>query len=312
MIGLIGSRGIIGSAIHQRLRSDKKDLCLFGRGAPSSAYLNLDEPDKITPEILKGVKTLIHAAGVRDEDFAADPLKAYQKGSYATSKLLDAGISAGIDTFIYISTAHVYGPLSKGIDENTPAGPISDYACAHYISEQIFKRAITKNPNARILILRPCAVYGLPENLDHFIRWGLVPYRLPHMAATEGKIVLRKGSDQIYRNFVSAQCIANVIGDFIDQAAPGSVLTVNPMGHLDASILDFGKICADVYKDITGQDCPVTLDDSAAAIPFVPPLKYSTIHPITYNQGEKVETFIKSLIERCLNTKDVYDINAKV
>lgn len=312
MIGLIGSRGIIGSAIHQRLRSDKKDLCLFGRGAPSSAYLNLDEPDKITPETLKGVKTLIHAAGVRDEDFAADPLKAYQKGSYATSKLLDAGIAAGIDTFIYISTAHVYGPLSKGIDENTPAAPISDYACAHYISEQIFRRVITKNPYARILILRPCAVYGLPENLDHFIRWGLVPYRLPHMAATNGKIVLRKGSDQIYRNFVSAQCIANVIADFIERADPGTVQTINPIGNLDISILGFAMICAQVYNDITSYQCPVILDDSPAASPFVPPLKYGTIHPITYDQGQDVKVFIQSLINRCFNAKTTYCMNTKV
>ncbi len=312
MIGLIGARGIIGSAIHENLVSLKKEIQIYGRTPISTMRLDLDVPDHITPKIFQDIDTLIYAAGVRDEDFLSDPQKAYTKGTYTTSKLLDAAQSAKVSTFVYISTAHVYGPLSQYIDERTPVFPISDYACAHYISEQIFRRVITKNQKARVLIIRPCAVYGLPENLDHFIRWGLVPYRLPHMAATNGKIILRKGSDQIYRNFVSAQCIANVIADFIEHADPGTVQTINPIGNLDISILGFAMICAQVYKEITGQECPISIDDTPGPIPFAPPLRYSTVHTMRYQQGQKIESFIHSLITRCLNAQTPCDIRTKI
>lgn len=281
---------MIGSAVYAELKPEFS-VTTFGRGAGNDKMLDLSDPDSITADLFKGCDTLVHCAGVVDEDFKESSKPGFLKGTYAAKKLAEAAFDAGVRTFIYVSSAHIYGPLTGRIDENSPPNPVSDYGISHYATEQVFRRTAAKDKAGRFMILRPCATYGMPKSLDGFNRWTLVPFLFPKKATQDGKIHLLAGSDQVLRNFISAKAIGQHIAAFLGKNSES--LTINALGPYQASILDFARLSADVYKDVTGQDCPVTMADGTSSFPTA--LDYASIHK-NQPEGEDIRDFTAQLI----------------
>ncbi len=231
-IHLLGARGLIGGAIVEKL-----PVRALGR-----ADLDLSDTAKLKPEAFPGGGALVHAAGITDEEFAADPAAAWTRATRLTQILLDAALGAGIKRLIYISTAHVYGPLEGDMTEARPVNPIGDYALAHFTTEQLFRRAALQR-GMDVLILRPCAVYGLPPELARFKRWSLIPFSFPRELLRDGKIVLKSDGEQ-RRNFVSAQAIAAEVAAFLaSPAEPGRCRVQNAVGPDDMTVYAFAQHC---------------------------------------------------------------------
>jgi UDP-glucose 4-epimerase len=236
---VLGAQGLIGSAIARHLGA-----LALGRRAPADRIVDLADPD------LSGIDALVHAAGVIDEDFA-DPPRAFRHAIEGTGALIAAARAHRVKRVCYISSAHVYGPFSGRIDEAAPPDPRSDYAIAHFAAEQILHRAAWDG--FRVLILRPCAVFGLPP--EGFRRWSLVPFAFPLQAVTEGRIVLRSHGLQ-RRNFVGTGDVARVVADWLERdAAPFE--RINPIGAKTGTILALARTCAREYENLTGRTCPV-------------------------------------------------------
>ncbi|OHD53817.1 MAG: UDP-glucose 4-epimerase GalE [Spirochaetes bacterium GWF1_51_8] len=69
---------------------------------------------------------------------AAEPSKYYRNNVANTLVLLDAMMNAGVDKFIFSSTAAVYGvPQRTPIEEDDPKNPINPYGRTKYMVEQI-------------------------------------------------------------------------------------------------------------------------------------------------------------------------------
>jgi UDP-glucose 4-epimerase len=192
----------------------------------------------------------VHAAGVTDEDFA-EPRRAWRKALSGTDGLLR--MAEGVRHLAYISTAHVYGPLEGAIDESAAPDPRSDYALAHFAAERRFRRA-GRSSGARVLIARPCAVYGMPPSLERFARWSLIPFDFPR-AALRGEIVLRSSGEQ-RRNFVSAEGVANLVGWWLGSDLAGATVA-NAPGPSEMSVYDFARLCARIVTGETGRACEV-------------------------------------------------------
>lgn len=253
-----GSSGLIGAAVAARLAA-MGEIATLGRRATCSLVADLADPATVSGLDLSGFDALIHCAGIVDEDFAANPERAFRQATLGAARLVDRAVAGGVSRLAYISSAHVYGPLVGAIDEATPPNPISDYAIAHYATEQIFRRAADRT--AAVALVRPCAVFGVPPDMRGFRRWGLVPFALPRRAVLEHRIALTGTGDQ-RRNFVGASDVADVIAAWME--AGDGLTVVNPLGASSMSIWDFARLCGREAEQVAGVACTVTREEGAA------------------------------------------------
>lgn len=89
------------------------------------------------------VRSIIHfAERIIVPESMEDPLGYYLANTVKTRALISAAVAAGVEHFIFSSTAAVYGeaPLTA-VDESHPAAPVSPYGASKYMSELMLKDA---------------------------------------------------------------------------------------------------------------------------------------------------------------------------
>ena len=84
-----------------------------------------------------GVDSIIHFAGsVVVPDSMRDPLGYYRNNTMTTQSLLKAAVKAGVNRFIFSSTAAVYGnPDQVPVREDAPTRPLSPYGSSKLMTE---------------------------------------------------------------------------------------------------------------------------------------------------------------------------------
>jgi len=251
-LAIAGKTGLIGHAVAAVLARSGHSVVGVGRSAANDVRVDLGSSRGLPRGALSGCDALVHAAGVTDEDFA-DREMAFGKAIGGAQALAEAARQAGIRRVIYFSSAHVYGPLEGRLDESCPPNPISDYAIAHFAAEQIFRRLAMQSGSAA-LIVRPCAVFGMPPSLERFARWSLIPFDFPRQAAG-GRIVLKSAGTQ-RRNFVCAEGLGALVGGWLGETARG-VAVVNACGPDEMSVYDFAVRCARIANAEIGRECPI-------------------------------------------------------
>lgn len=287
-VGLTGATGLIGSAIASGLAASGHAILAIGRGEGAGVRHDLAAGAALRPDALRGCDAIVHAAGVIDEDFS-DRERAFAKAISGADALATAARAAGVRRFVYVSSAHVYGPLEGRIDERSAVNPLSDYAIAHFASEQIVRRcAVAAGSGA--LLLRPCAVYGTPPSLERFARWTLIPFDFPRQALA-GRIVLKSAGLQ-RRNFVAADAIAAMVAGWIRSGESG-VKVANAPGPEEMAVYDFARLCARVAREETGRECEIERPDPAGAAPAA--LHYGSVEGST-PPGSTLEDHVRGIV----------------
>lgn len=84
-----------------------------------------------------GVDAIIHFAGsVIVSESMRDPLGYYRNNTATSRNLISAAVKAGVDKFIFSSTAAVYGnPDSTPVSEDAPTRPLSPYGRSKLMTE---------------------------------------------------------------------------------------------------------------------------------------------------------------------------------
>ncbi|TCV97601.1 UDP-galactose 4-epimerase [Luteibacter rhizovicinus] len=146
-----GGAGYIGSHVVQQLvaRGDRvvvvDNLSTGFREAVRGAELivgNVGDMPLMTRVIAENdVDAVMHfAAHTVVPDSVADPLRYYGNNTCNTRNLLAACADAGVDKFIFSSTAAVYGLTDEGsADEDTPTRPINPYGTSKLMSETMLR-----------------------------------------------------------------------------------------------------------------------------------------------------------------------------
>ncbi len=113
-----------------------------------------------------GVTAIIHfAASIVVPDSVRDPLGYYSNNTMNTCSLLDVAIKAGVQQFIFSSTAAVYGNAEQvPVREDAPTAPISPYGSSKLMSEIILHDA-GKAHGLRFVVLRYFNVAGADPKL---------------------------------------------------------------------------------------------------------------------------------------------------
>ena len=85
------------------------------------------------------VESIIHfAASIVVPESVADPLGYYRNNTINTALLLQAAVAAGVQHFIFSSTAAVYGnPAAVPVEETAATNPISPYGMTKLMSEVV-------------------------------------------------------------------------------------------------------------------------------------------------------------------------------
>ncbi|HBP03204.1 MAG TPA: NAD(P)-dependent oxidoreductase [Stenotrophomonas sp.] len=249
---LTGASGLIGQAVHKSL-SDDNEVVTLGRSAGADVRLDLADVDGLNSAALPPADALVHCAGIVDEDFREDPIRAARMAMFGAGALVRQAVAAGATRLAYISSAHVYGPMLGHMDERSPPNPVSDYAISHYATEQVFRRYAQGTVTAAAF--RPCAVFGTLGDLDAFRRWTLIPFSFPREAVIDRRIVIRSTGQQ-RRNFVGTDDIADSVRHWLDATASGWQV-INPVGETSCTVFEFAQRCAAISDEVATGKCIV-------------------------------------------------------
>ena len=195
----------------------------------------------------KDIDIIIHLAALNEVDSMKDPKLALEVNTKGTYRLLNLSHKTGIKNFIYFSTIHVYGDISKSIiTEKTPTRPFHPYAITHRAAED-FVNCFRHYYGMKTLIFRLSNGYGYPEHKE-INGWSLVFNGICKQAVTEGKILLRSSGRQ-YRDFISLHDVARAVHHFTfiipDRWGDG---LYNLGGNCSMSILEVAQKISDIYK----------------------------------------------------------------
>ena len=123
--------------------------------------------------------------------------------------MLRAAIKAGVERFIYFSTAHVYGsPLAGVLTENSLPRPQHPYAITHRTAEDFVLAAWDKKEIEGIVV-RLSNGFGAPERAD-VNRWTLLANDLCKQAVVDKKLVMRSSGLQS-RDFITLEDVARAV-----------------------------------------------------------------------------------------------------
>jgi len=124
-----------------------------------------------------------------------------------SSRLLDICIEKEI-SFVYASSASVYGEGSHGFSEDALMSPLNYYAISKVAFDMFVKQKIIDNPNATIVGLRYFNVYG--HNEDHKGDMASPVHKFLRKALLQKRIEVFEGSENFLRDFVHINDVVSI------------------------------------------------------------------------------------------------------
>lgn len=135
------------------------------------------------------IESIVHLAGsIVVPDSVADPLGYYLNNTVKSRSLLAAAVAYGVKTFIFSSTAAVYGvPRATPVTEDAPLQPISPYGASKLMTERMLADTAAAFP------LRFCALrYFNVAGADAASRSGQATPRATHLIKIASEVVMGK------------------------------------------------------------------------------------------------------------------------
>lgn len=157
-----GASGFIGSALCARLAADGVQLLATSRGGARTASgmaTRPMDPGKPQAQLLAGVESVVHLAGVAHQHAAPEVYE--QVNVDATLALARAAAAAGVRQFVYFSSVKAMGPPhdEHPRNESDLTLPVDAYGRSKREAE-LQLEALCRDGAMRLIILRPCLVYG--------------------------------------------------------------------------------------------------------------------------------------------------------
>lgn len=178
-----GCAGYIGRQLALLLRERGNRVVGIDRNPNGDGVLDefihcdLLEPERYA-HALSEADLICHLAAAKD-DWGLTAGEYYRDNVDATRALIDAGRAAGVTNWLFYSTVAVLGPSRTPLDEKAPFAATIPYGSSKAKAEELFHELAAKDREARILIMRPSAVYspGAPPTTNIYRLIEAVYYR---------------------------------------------------------------------------------------------------------------------------------------
>jgi UDP-4-keto-D-QuiNAc 4-reductase len=165
VILVTGASGFVGAALLPALVDRGDRVCvLTRRGLPVPSGVEVRSGDLLVPPTLpaalRGATTVIHLAAALPGNGVSDGLMR-QTNIDGTGNLARAAAAAGIQRFIHMSSAGVYGDGADllAADENTTPRPETPYERSKLDAEDALVAALD-GTTVSVVVLRPSGIHG--------------------------------------------------------------------------------------------------------------------------------------------------------
>jgi UDP-glucose 4-epimerase len=305
---IIGGFGFLGGRLAKHLFRTGYEVVLGTRNfrAPPACLpdaevvaIRLDDFDKLV-KIFDDVNVVIDAAGMNALECALDPAEALRVNGEVTKCLANAACQAGVEKFIYISTAHVYAnPLIGTITEQTNPINLHPYATSHLCGEYAVLR-MNQSGKMNAAVLRLSNVFGRPS--DKSVNcWMLLVNELCKQAIEKNQLILKTSGMQ-QRNFIALSQFCWVVEQFLTNSTSFGPTGIYNVGTVKSySILEVAKLIQKRCFEVLGYK-PILKIANDAPIPLNTQLTYSvdklSALGIKFNQFDFVAE-IDDLLQFC-------------
>jgi nucleoside-diphosphate-sugar epimerase len=204
LVAIVGASGFIGSHTTDAFRSLGNSVLALSRHSKSMECLAVDYMDvRGMAAALKGVNSVVHVAGLAhvSPKLLADSESVYRLANVqVAANVASAAIAAGVERFILLSSAGVFGSESPtgGFDDSMEPQPHDAYTKSKLEGERRVLEIATGQ--MALVTLRPPMVYGpnAPGSFNRLCKWVEKGVPLPF-----GRIFARRSFVGI-RNLCSA------------------------------------------------------------------------------------------------------------
>jgi UDP-glucose 4-epimerase len=209
--------------------------------------LSLENSESEIINKLINIHIVIHLAALNERESLNSTENAINVNILGVYKLLNSSIKAGVEKFIYFSTAHIYGsPLIGNLSEETCPHPINPYAITHKAAEDFIISA-HRNKEIDGIVFRLSNAIGSPIHYSNS-KWTLLVNDLCKQIVEFGKIELKSSGEQ-YRNFISMNDVCRAVTHFIKSSLQNENFPVyNLGGEKTISVIEMTKMVAEVCK----------------------------------------------------------------
>lgn len=227
---ITGAAGFVGSRLFHHLitremkgRITAVDSGMFGmdaieldssRKARDHSISHLKISEYLETFSLKNVKTIIHLSGLSNDPSADYSPEGNEELNFIdTCELAHAAQEAGVERFIFASSASVYGfNDSKILNESCAANPFTNYTKAKYDAEE-YLRKINQEYKMKCIALRKGTIMGTSRRM----RFDLVVNAMVMQVMSNGSIVLQ-GGGAVWRPLVSIRDVVDLYTFLIEMS----------------------------------------------------------------------------------------------
>lgn len=196
-----GSEGFIGPHLVMALLEQGHQVVSLDRqrSQKGSSDIEAVTADLLDTQALKGrvfnVDCVFHLAASRT-DWGLSRKEYFRDNVTATRELIRVGRDAGVKRWVFFSTVGVLGPSAEPLDETAPYAPVVDYEASKVEAELLFHELADEEPEAKVLILRPSAVFGPGQPANTNI------YRLIEALAARRFVMVGRGEEQKTTSYI--------------------------------------------------------------------------------------------------------------
>ncbi len=233
------------------IRNEKKAKKRFAE-YKNRKDLSLKKIDILKPINLKEkINIIIHAASqASPKYYSIDPSGTFLPNVIGTYNLLQLGLKKKIETFLFFSSAEVYGELyyeNKLMNENNFGG-INPLEIRSYYTEgkragETLCNVFYKQYGLKVKIIRPFHIYGPNMQLND----GRV-YADFVKSIIKGKDIVLKSKGDAVRSFCYLRDAVNGIFRVIFYGRPGNAYNIGSDRDI-ISIKDLAKILVSIFKE---------------------------------------------------------------
>jgi UDP-glucose 4-epimerase len=215
----------------------------------------------------KNIHTVLHMAALNEHDCVTHPSEAIRVNIDETRIILENAIAAGVQRFVYFSTAHIYGsPLQGVITENSLPAPMHPYAITHKAAEDYVLAAAKK---MQVAVLRLSNSFGAPVHAG-VNRWTLLVNDLCRQAIEKNELRLYSNGCQ-YRDFICLTDVEQAVLQMLQQPLKHTVYNLG--SGTSMQVKQMAAHIAAAYGLLTGKAINLVFPDGAVATEE-PPLDF--------------------------------------